>query len=197
MEKVLKVEKNKPKVLKILLYIFLGLVVFVVIAAAGFPLYSNHLAGKEYPQKIDMVQASQPSGQKMLIVYQPSSNSGFSEEVAHKIAEGASEQGIDVTLMRPTADPSIDAASFDIMVFGTPWYLQPSKKLLEFMGTLQNPSEKKIGLFITAGGQNEPSMFEPLEKALGIESASNKHVFGYKDYTADKAIEFGRQIGEK
>ncbi len=197
MEKVQKVEKNKPKVLKVLLYIFLGLIAAVGITAAGFPLYSSYLAGKEFPQKIDKVQASQPSGQKMLVVYQPSSNSSFSEEVAHKIAEGASEQGIDVTLMRPTADPSIDTASFDTIVFGTPWYLQPSKKLLEFMETLQNPSEKKIGLFITAGGQNEPSMFEPLEKALGIESAANKQVFGYKEYTADKALEFGRQIGEK
>ncbi len=186
---------------KIVLFIVLGILGFVIIFAAGLPLYGNYLASKEFPQKEQVMLPPQPNGQKMLIVYQPSSNSNITEEVANKIAQGALEKGTEVKLMRPGNDANIDLKDFDIIVFGTPWYFQPSKKLIDFMQKPGDYTSKKVVLYITCGGQDDPEMFEIMVKHLEGANIVGRELFHVEKEKHEaifkNASDLGKKIGER
>lgn len=194
-------EKKKISLKKVILFIILGMLGSIALLAAGLPLYGNYLASKEFPQKEQVILATQPNGQKMLIVYQPSSNSGITEEVAYKIAQGASEKGTEVKLMRPRSDAPASINDYDVIVFGTPWYFQPSSELIKFMQKNENYSGKKVCLFITCGGQDDPKMFEVMEKHLKDANIVGRELFHVEKEKHEaifkNALDLGKKIGER
>lgn len=181
---------------RVIIISILSIIGLIIICAAGFATYADYLASQEFPQEKKIVTPKQPNGQKMLIVYQPSALTDAPENIVYKIAEGASEKGVEVTLIRPSKDANIDINSFDIIVFGTPWYMQPSKKLIEYIQGLNGLTNKKIHLYITQGGDySAPQRFKIIEQYIKDGTIVSKQQFVNEQI--EKALEFGREIAVK
>jgi len=167
-----------------------------------YEIYGSYLCTKEYPQKQEVINAKQANGKKVLVVYQPSAHTNITEEMAYKIAQGASETGAIVTLIRPSKDAKINSNDFDTIILGSPWYTRPSVKLLEFIQNLNNISNKEIHIFITQGGaEKEDYVFMPFEQALTTKGVKplTKELYSAEIFekSLEQALEFGRNIGQK
>lgn len=202
MENSTMIKKTKAPMNKAVKILLLGIIVILaaaIVLYVSFLFYRDYLAAMEFPQKKEILTPAQPNGKKTLVIYQPSSHSGFTEQTAYNIAKGMTEKGAEVTIMRPVKDSSVDIGSFNTIVFGSPWYSQPSRQLLEFMNNTSGYSKAKIHMFLTAGGQNAPFMFDKMESCLkGAGSIASKTIFASKDpkVSAQEALNLGRKIGE-
>lgn len=190
---------KKPKILK---KITIAVIIFLAFFIP-FKFYAHYLASLEYPQKEQIKNPDKPNGKKILIVYQPSGKTNYMEELANNIADGAVEKGAKVTIIRPNKNTRININEYDIFIFGTPWYLEPSPRLIEFIKNMGNLSGKKVYLFISQGGNYPaPWRFNPLKKAVNgtpIEGQmSFVHYFYWKSAIPKelkKAKAWGSKIG--
>lgn len=189
--------KNK-KWLKVLII----LAVLFAAAFVPFKFYAHHLAAIEYPQKERVITSSQLNNPRVLVVYQPSGKTTYLEDLSNNIADGAAEAGANVTIMRPNKTTKVNVNDYDIFVFGTPWYLEPSPGLIEFIKNMGSLSGKKVYLFVSQGGNYPaPWRFNPLKKAVtGTEVSGQKqfiHYFYWKSSLPGelkKAKDWGKEI---
>ncbi len=113
---------------------------------------------------------------KALIVYQPGIT-GFTHEMAHRIAAGLNDKGYEVTLNHPGPYLSSDVSQYALVVFCSPVYSgQPSKALTDYMSAVKTSPSCRIVL-ISTGGFKYYMELDAMERSLRGTKAYKKVKF--------------------
>lgn len=137
--------------------------------------------------------ATNPSGQKALIVYQPSIT-GASADIANQMAKGLNKAGYEVTLTYPGKHLSDDLSQFSVIAFGSAVYTgKPSAQFTETISRIKDYRNKTVILYSVGQLEKAPEL-EVLRKCLKRdENFAQKFVA--KGDVGQKAYDLGYEAG--
>ncbi len=183
------------KIVIIILIVLAVLVLAVFIAVR----VGMSLPGKVYNCPEEVLQAKAEDAKKAFIVVQPSVSKA-SDEVAHAIAQGLHDSGYEVTLDCPSPQLSADISGYSVAVFGSPIYGgQPATTLTDYMQRIDDFSQVKSILFVTAGFADPATEFDKMREILGSSEpvATKKFQFAKKEANKIAAYQMGLDAAVK
>lgn len=157
----------KKHIVRNILLIILG--VFAAFMITGFVLLNrltsvvNHSAGN-HPQVLN----GTPSGQKALVIYQPSALSDVTEQTVFQIAKGLNKNGYQVTVNHPGRYLSTDLSGYAVVVFGSPVYGgKLSPVLLDYMKNVTLTPSQHVLVFDTGAADTSPELDDAMAALHG------------------------------
>lgn len=184
-------------ILKVLLYIVLGILA-LCISAMLFFFITIHSNDTEKGNKTIIIKTNSIAHSKALIVYQPSLMSDSTKNAAYELARGLNGKGYEVTIAYPGKYLSTDLSSYKVVIFGSPVYIgQTSSVLNDYIKNIKNLKDQKILLFVT-GGADDSAQLNSLENLFTKAEAPMKISFKHNDKdNKTKAFNLGSEIGKE
>jgi hypothetical protein len=98
------------------------------------------------------------AARRCLIVHHPG-RSGYQTQLHRAFAATLAAEGWHVDLVSAHEGNRVDAANYDLMMFGAPCYnFRPARPLLDYLQRLPFPAGQRVGVVLTGGGRTESAM---------------------------------------
>lgn len=176
----------------------LGIIILLFAGMMGVMYYLN-LANNDYKgDYTNVLNSTDASQKKALVVYQPSRTNEFGK-IADKLAKGLNESGYEVKISYPGKHLSADVKDYSILAFGSSVYMgNPSTALTDYMKEIKNGlSDKKIITFSIGSLEAAPEL-DIIKKSLssGEIYKQVKFISG-NESNEDIAYKLGLEVGKK
>ena len=140
---------------KIMVKVVTGFVIIIIITIIIAVNWAIKMSKAEHGDNPIILQSKEINPKKALVIYQPSLTKA-SYIVAHSIAQGLNDSGLEVTINYPGKHLSSDVSHYSVIAFGGPVYGgSVPKALIDYIERIEGFSNQRIVLFSTAGGGKE------------------------------------------
>lgn len=183
--------QKRKRGLNTMLIVIAGILILLGASVAGGFAVMKH----EYGDRTELMKSTAGSSEKVLVVYQPSI-SPASSDVAHAIAKGLNEAGMEVLLSNPGKHLTTDISPFSILVFGSPNYGgSVAEPLTEYVKKIDDFSGKTVLLYSTSGGVGIMPELEKLAGLLRDVKPYSMSKFQFQETEKNQAIAY--QLGKE
>ena len=165
---------------KIMVKVVTGFVIIIIITIIIAVNWAIKMSKAEHGDNPIILQSKEINPKKALVIYQPSLTKA-SYIVAHSIAQGLNDSGLEATINYPGKHLSSDVSHYSVIAFGGPVYGgSVPKALIDYIERIEGFSNQRIVLFSTAGrGQPHLRPLHPGRQPLGnADGGGDLHVHG-------------------